>query len=64
MGFIVPRPSPCPECKGGRIDMKRCETCQETGTIFKVGSKTFPDTRDGYDQAQRELDPGFPAPVV
>lgn len=55
-GFLVPKPSQCPECKGGRNGMDYCDTCEGTGTIFKVNGKTFPDTKKGYDEAQKALD--------
>lgn len=54
-GFLVPRPSKCPDCKGGRVGMNECEKCAGTGTVFKVGYKFFPDTKDGYIQAERAL---------
>jgi hypothetical protein len=56
MSFLVPRPSPCPECKG-RVGMDYCKTCENTGTVFRVSGKTYPDTREGYNQAERALDP-------
>lgn len=54
-GFLCPRPSKCPECIGGTVGMDSCETCKGTGTVFKANGKTFPDTKDGYDAASKEL---------
>jgi DnaJ-class molecular chaperone len=62
-GFLVPRPSKCTECKGGTKGMDVCETCAGTGTVFKVGTKTWPDTREGYDQAERALNGSLSAPA-
>lgn len=55
MPFIVPRPSQCPDCKGGTVGMAMCLTCAGSGTIFKVNDTIFPDTREGYDAAEKEL---------
>lgn len=54
-GFLVPRPKPCPDCKGGRIGMDDCERCAGTGTVLVANGKMFPDTREGYDAAGKEL---------
>jgi hypothetical protein len=54
-GFLVPRPSKCTECKGGTKGMDVCETCKGSGTIFRVNGTVFPDTRDGYEAAERAL---------
>jgi hypothetical protein len=57
VGFLVPRPSKCPDCNGQCLP--GCEKCAGTGAIFKVGKvgsqKTWPDTREGYDAAEKEL---------
>lgn len=54
-GFLVPRPSKCPQCKGGRVGMDECEKCAGSGTVFMVKGKYYPDTREGYDAAERSL---------
>jgi hypothetical protein len=54
-GFLVPRPSKCPECKGGTKGMDVCEKCAGTGTVFLVSGRYYPDTRQGYDAAERAL---------
>jgi hypothetical protein len=63
-GFLVPRPSKCPDCQGGTKGMDVCEKCAGTGTIFKVGTKTWPDTRDGYAQAERALNGSLSIPTT
>lgn len=55
VGHLVPRPAACPDCNGGRVSMAECEKCAGTGTIFRVKGEIFPDTKDGYDQAERKL---------
>ena len=57
MTFYVPRPVPCPACKHGRVGMDCCKTCEGTGTVYKVRGKLFPDTREGYERAEREFLP-------
>jgi hypothetical protein len=54
-GFLVPRPSKCGDCRDGMVGMDMCERCAGTGTVFKVNGKLFPDTRDGYERAEKEL---------
>lgn len=55
VGFLVPRPRACPECKGGTKGMDVCEKCAGSGTVFLVNGRYYPDTREGYDQAERAL---------
>lgn len=55
MPFLVPRPSACPDCKSGRLGLDECLTCAGTGTIYKVDGKTYPDTKEGYEAAQKAL---------
>ena len=61
VGFLVPRPSKCTDCKGGTKGMDVCETCKGSGTIFRVNGSIFPDTREGYDAAERALN-RYPSP--
>jgi hypothetical protein len=39
--------------------MAMCEACAGSGTVFKIirnyQTKIFPDTREGYTAAEREL---------
>lgn len=55
MSSITPRPYACPDCRGGRVGMTDCQTCAQTGVVFKVNGRTFPDTREGYIAAEAEL---------
>jgi hypothetical protein len=55
IGFLVPRPSQCPDCRGGRIGMDDCDRCAGTGTVFHINGKYFPDTAQGYKAAEAEL---------
>lgn len=55
MAFLVPRPSQCPDCMGGHIGMDQCDKCEGTGVVFKVKNATYPDTRKGYEDAEKAL---------
>jgi len=47
------KPIPCPHCdfsrgtRGGDC----CAKCGGTGSVFRAGSKIYPNTREGYDEA-------------
>lgn len=58
MAYLVPRPSDCPACRGGRVGLDLCEPCGGTGRVFQVKGQTFPDTRKGFDAAYELLN-GF-----
>ncbi len=47
-----PKPTACPICFQGYRGMDRCAKCDGTGSIFIVGGKSFPNTKDGYEKAK------------
>jgi DnaJ-class molecular chaperone len=47
-----PKPSTCWKCSGmGYRGMDRCNWCDTTGSVFRVGGMTFPNTKEGFEQA-------------
>lgn len=43
----------CPHCDfgTGQRGMDSCGRCDGTGSIFRVGEKTYPNTKHGYLEA-------------
>lgn len=52
-GHSEPKPTTCPFCDfgSGMRGMDRCAKCDGTGSVFRVGLRTFPNTKEGYDEA-------------
>lgn len=53
----VPRSQPCPECVGGRVAIDRCEKCGHSGRVYIVKGQIYPDTREGYEAAEKAFGP-------
>lgn len=46
------RPVGCPKhCFQGYIGMDNCNICGQTGSVFRVDGKIFPNTKEGYIKA-------------
>lgn len=49
----LPKATGCSHCdfSSGTRGMDRCRRCDGTGSVFRVGEKSFPNTREGYEKA-------------
>lgn len=47
------KPTACGHCDfgSGTRGMDRCAKCDGAGSVFRVGDKSFANTRDGYEEA-------------
>lgn len=51
--MVEPKPTSCPHCdfSGGTRGMDRCSKCDGTGSVFRVGGRYYPNTKEGYEAA-------------
>ena len=52
-----PIPVSCPYCdfSRGTRGMDRCAKCKGTGSVFWVGNRTYPNTKEGYEDALKAM---------
>lgn len=51
--IIEPKPTMCFHCDfgSGMRGMDSCSKCRGTGSVFRIGQATYPNTKEGYRTA-------------
>ena len=57
MSASIIKPATCNHCDlgSGQRGMDNCSKCDGTGSVFLVGVRSFPNTREGYEEALEAL---------